>query len=70
MNTDIEKLSTDLATQATGLTVTDQGSANRATELILIGKDVIKKIKTFFAPMKESAWAAHQEVVQKEKAEL
>ncbi|MCJ7644027.1 MAG: hypothetical protein MUP28_06080, partial [Candidatus Aminicenantes bacterium] len=47
-----------------------QGSANRATELILIGKDVIKKIKTFFAPMKESAWAAHQEVVQKEKAEL
>lgn len=67
---DIEQNTAALATRAAAIRVVDQGSANRATELILAGKDVIKKIKTFFAPMKESAWAAHQEVVQKEKAEL
>jgi len=70
MTNDIEKLSTDLATRAAGIQVVDQASANQATELILLGKDAIKKIKAFFAPMKESAWTAHQEIVQKEKAEL
>ena len=70
MNIEIERLSTDLATQAAGLTVTDQASANQATELVLAGKDVIRKIKGFFAPLKESAKAAHQGLVYKEKAEL
>jgi hypothetical protein len=71
MHTDeIEKLSTDLALRAAGLMVVDQASAKWATELVLAGKDAIKKIKAFFAPMKESAWIAHQEIVQKEKAEL
>jgi uncharacterized membrane protein YqiK len=70
MNIELEKISTDLATRAAGILVVDQGSANRATELILTAKDVVKKIKAFFAPMKESAWTAHQEVVQKEKLEL
>jgi hypothetical protein len=70
MNTEIERLTTDIVIQAAALEVRDQASASRATELILAGKDAIRKIKTFFAPMKESAWAAHQEVVQKEKAEL
>jgi hypothetical protein len=70
MNTEIERLTTDIVVQAAALEVRDQASASRATELILAGKEAIKKIKAFFAPMKESAWAAHQEVVQKEKAEL
>lgn len=70
MEIELEKLSTDLATRAAGLIVIDQMSASRATELILLGKSALKKIKEFFAPMKESAWIAHQEVVQKEKAEL
>jgi DNA repair exonuclease SbcCD ATPase subunit len=70
MTNEIEKIATDLATRAAGIVVADQGSANRATELILVGKDVIKKIKAFFAPLKESAKAAHQGLVDKEKAEL
>jgi len=70
MNYEIEKITTDIVIRAAALEVRDQASANRATELVLAGKDAIKKIKAFFAPMKESAWTAHQEVVQKEKAEL
>ena len=70
MTNEIEKLTTDLAAQAAGLMVTNQTSANRATFLILAGKDAIKKIKGFFAPLKDSAKAAHQGLVDKEKAEL
>jgi len=70
MNYEIEKITTDIVVRAAALEVRDQASASRATELILTGKDAIRKIKLFFAPMKDSAWAAHQEVVQKEKAEL
>jgi len=70
MTNEIEKLTTDLATRAAGVQVVDQASANRATELILAGKDVIKKIKGFFAPLKDSAKAAHQGLVDKEKTEL
>jgi hypothetical protein len=70
IESNIEKLSLVLTTQAAGIQVIDQESANTATRFVLAGKDAIKQIKVFFAPMKESAWAAHQEVVQKEKSAL
>lgn len=70
MNIEIEKLTTDLATRAAGILVTDQATANRAAELILAGKSIVKKIKEFFAPLKEYAKAAHQALVDKERAEV
>jgi len=70
MMNEIERLSTDLATQAQGLAVTDRASANRATELILAGKDAVRKIKAFFMPLKEAANATHRQLIEKEKAEL
>jgi hypothetical protein len=70
MNNEIERLTADLATRAAGLTVTDQVSASEATELILAGKDMIKKIKVFFTPLKDAARTSWQGIVDKEKAEL
>ena len=70
MNTEIEKLSTDLATRTTGLAVIDQASANMATELMLAGKSIVKKIKENFAPLKDKARASWQGLVDWEKAEL
>jgi len=70
MNTEIEKLSTDLATRTTGLAVIDQASANMATELMLAGKSIVKKIKEKFAPLKDKARASWQGLVDWEKAEL
>lgn len=70
MAIEITKLTADLATRAAGLEVRDQASADSATELMLVGKDVIKKIKAFFGPLKEKIKAAHQELVDDEKAEL
>ena len=70
MNTEIEKLSTDLATRTTGLAVIDQASANVATELMLAGKSIVKKIKEKFAPLKDKARASWQGLVDWEKAEL
>ena len=70
MTNDIEKLTTDLATRAAGVVITDQASADMATELIISGKAIVKKIKEFFSPLKESAKVAHQGLVDKEKAEL
>jgi len=70
MNIELEKLGTDLATRAAGVVITDQASADMATELIISGKAIVKKIKEFFSPLKESAKVAHQGLVEKEKAEL
>ena len=41
METNIEKLSTDLAVRAQGLAVTDTESLGRANEIILAGKSLI-----------------------------
>jgi len=70
MTDEIEKLSTDLATRTTGLAVIDQASANMATELMLAGKSIVKKIKEKFAPLKDKARASWQGLVDWEKAEL
>jgi len=70
MNNEIERLTADLATRAAGLLIVDQVSASMATELILAGKDMIKKIKVFFTPLKDAARTSWQGIVDKEKAEL
>jgi len=70
MQHDIEKLTTDLAVRAQGLIVTDTESLNRANEIILVGKSLIKTIKEFFQPMKAAAQASLDQVRSKEKAEL
>jgi hypothetical protein len=69
VNTDIERISTDLATWASGIVVKDQESADRANELLLAGKDAIRKI-TAFKPLKQSADEAKRQLLEKEKAEL
>lgn len=70
MNTEIEKISFDLAAQAHGLQVVDQESANRATQLVLLGKEAIKKIKDFFGPRKAKAHELWKMECDEEKAEL
>jgi hypothetical protein len=70
MNTDIEKLTTDLATRAAGILVTDQASANRATELILAGKGMIRKIKDFYELRKAKAHELWRFECDEEKADL
>jgi len=70
MNTEIERLSTDLATRAAGILVTDQASANRATELILAGKDMIRKIRDFYEVRKAKAHELWKFECDEEKAEL
>jgi hypothetical protein len=70
MNSEIEKISTDLAVQAHDLRVVDQASANRATQLVLLGKDAIKKIKAFFMPLKQAQDEAKRKLLEREKAEL
>lgn len=67
---DLEKLSTDLATPAAGITVTDQASANKAIEIILAGKVLVKKITDYFEPIKKKARDSWQGLVDLEKAEL
>lgn len=41
------------AKEAQSLDVMDQETANRAEKLILVGKEIIKKIKDYFAPLKK-----------------
>ena len=59
-----------LAGEAKSLVVVDQETANRATQLILAGKEVIKKIKDYFAPLKKAADEAKKKLLDAEKAEL
>lgn len=70
MNTEIEKLSTDLATRAAGIVVKDQASADAANELIKAGKAVIKEIKTFFELRKAKAYDLWKYECNDEKAWL
>lgn len=59
-----------LAQEAQSLVVRDQQSANRAAELILAGKEIVKKIRDYFAPMKKAADEAKRKLLDAEKAEL
>lgn len=70
MNTEIERISTDLESKAQGLRVVDQESANRATQYVLVGKDAIKQIKAFFSPLKQAQDEAKRKLLEKEKSEL
>lgn len=70
MNIELAKLSTDLVVRATGLRVVDQQSLSLANELLLTGKGMVKKIKDFFAPLKQDAHASWKGICDKETEEL
>ncbi len=70
MNEDIQRISTDLATRAAGIVVKDQASANRATELLLAGKEAVKTIKAHYEPHKVKARATWQGLIDEEKEYL
>jgi len=70
MNIELAKQSTDLVVRATGLRVVDQESLNRAVEISLAGRGMIKLIKDFFAPLKQAAHTSWKGTCDAETAEL
>jgi hypothetical protein len=69
-NIEISEKAIVLAQEARELVVRDQETANRATQLILAGKDMVRKIKDYFAPLKRAADEAKRKLLDAEKAEL
>lgn len=59
-----------LINKAKELIVHDQQSADQATQLILLGKEMIKTIRNFFTPLKKAADEAKKKLLDAEKAEL
>ncbi len=53
-----------------GLEVTDKASADRASEIIVAGKKLIKAIKDYFDPMKKAADEAKRRILEAERQEL
>jgi len=53
-----------------GLEVTDKVSADRASEIIVAGKKLIKAIKDYFDPMKKAADEAKRRILEAERQEL
>ena len=70
MNFELSKQSIDLAIRAAGLRVVDEASHALATELRLAGTGMVKKIKDFFAPLKQAAHASWKGTCDAETAEL
>lgn len=56
--------------RARGLQVVDEGTAARAAEIILAGKEIVKQIKDFFTPLKRAQDAAKQKLISAERSEL
>jgi len=69
-NIEVSEKAIMLAREAQSLVVMDQETANRATQLILAGKDMVKKIKNYFVPLKKAADEAKRKLLDAEKAEL
>ncbi len=69
-NIEITQKAIVLAQEAQGLVVRDQQTANLAAELILAGKEIVKKIRDYFAPLKKAADEAKRKLLDAEKAEL
>ncbi len=53
-----------------GLEVIDKASADRASEIIVAGKKLIKAIKDYFDPMKKAADEAKRRILEAERQEL
>lgn len=69
-NVQISEKAIILAQEAQSLVVRDQQTASRATELILVGKEMMKKIRDYFAPLKKAADEAKKKLLDAERAEL
>lgn len=59
-----------LIEQARSLQIIDQQTLDLATNYLSVEADLRKKIEAHHAPMKQAAWAAHQEAVKAEKRTL
>lgn len=66
----IEETRLALYEEVNALVIKDADSYRRAGEISLLLKDIQKKIKDYFKPLKDQAYKAWQAVVQKEKDEL
>ena len=69
-NIEVSEKAIMLAKEAQSLVVMDQETANRATQLILAGKEMVKKIKDYFAPLKRAADEAKKKLLDAERTEL
>lgn len=69
MELEITKQVTDIVLASNGQIVTP-AELERASEALLAGKGLMKRIKDFFAPMKQSAHAAWKKVCDQEGEEL
>lgn len=67
---ELQAEATDLCTQARAIVVKDQASYVQAGEFLKVLKQMKTKITGYFAPMKQKARAAWQEILDKEKSEL
>jgi len=70
MDTQLTQQTTDLAVRIQAARVTDPASASLASELIAAGKDMAKKIRSFFTPLKRAQDEAKQKLLDAERAEL
>lgn len=70
MNEDITKQADDLALRAEGLTIVDRATAEKADLLIALGKDMIKKVRDFFRPLKQAQDEAKRQLLRAEELEL
>jgi hypothetical protein len=70
MDIQLANKTADLVVRAAGLKVVDQESHDRASEFLRAGKDMVKQIKDFFAPLKQNAHASWKGLCDKETAEL
>jgi len=66
----IERLAGSFSREAANLQVLDRVSLDRANEIILLGKDIIRAIKLFFLPMKSQAKKAWDGICEAEKVQL
>lgn len=55
---------------ARSIEVIDKASADRASELIVAGKKLIKAVKEYFEPMKKAADESKRRILETERQEL
>lgn len=70
MDTMLAKQATDLAAEIQAVTITDRETAVIADKLVAAGKDMAKKIKDFFSPLKRAQDDAKRVLLDAERAEL
>ncbi len=65
-----ERAVVNIAEAARSIEVVDKASADKASELIVAGKKLIKAIKEYFEPMKKAADESKRRILETERQEL